>query len=143
MWCKRREWLACYKHSRLVGHGPGGSQATLTQRIFLTLEIASASMLSHAVLGCADLDYGFQIELAEGPLEAGLALSDVAGDVVPVQPHVTPHVRQVQDLLQAGSRFWLLFYQRLHQLFQIVAVVSRNRRELATAGRDDQPSSVF
>ena len=56
-------------------------------------------MLCHAVLCCADLDYGFQVELAEGPLEAGLALSDVAGDVVPVQPHVTSHIRQVQDLL--------------------------------------------
>lgn len=95
-----------------------------------------------AMLCCADLDYGFQVELAEGPLEAGLTLSDVAGDVVPVQPHVTPHIRQIQDLLQAGPRFWLLFYQRLHQLFQIVAVVSRNWRELATAERSDQVSSA-
>ena len=43
-------------------------------------------MPCHAVLCCADLNYGFQVELTEGPLEAGLALSDVAGDVVPVHP---------------------------------------------------------
>ena len=94
------------------------------------------------MLCCADLDYGFQIELAEGPLEAGLALSDVAGDVVPVQPHVTSHVRQIQDLLQAGPCLWLLLDQRLHQLFQIVAEVSRNWWELATAGNNDQSGSV-
>lgn len=82
---------------------------------------------------CADLDYGLQVELAQRPLEAGLALCDVAGDVVPVQPHVAPHICQVQNLLQAGSRLRFLLDQGLHQLFQVIAVVSRNGRELAAA----------
>ena len=67
-------------------------------------------------------------------LEAGLALYDVAGDVVPVGLHVAPHIGQVQNLLQAGPRLRLLLDQRLHQLLQVAAVVGWNGRELATAG---------
>lgn len=81
----------------------------------------------------AHLSNALQVELAEGALEAGLALGDVAGDVVPVGLHVPAHVAQVQDLLQAGPRLRLLLDQRLHQLLQVAAVVGRDGREFATA----------
>lgn len=81
-----------------------------------------------------DLDHSLQVELAEGALEAGLALGDVARYVVPVQPHVPPHIGQVQDLLQAGPRLRLLLDQGLHQLLQVTAVVRWDWWELATAG---------
>ena len=68
-------------------------------------------------------------------LEAGLALYDVAGDVVAVGLHVAPHIGQVQNLLQAGPRLRLLLDQRLHQLLQVAAVVAGDGRELATAGK--------
>ncbi len=79
------------------------------------------------------LGHSLQVELTEGPLEAGLALCDVARYVIPVQLHVATHIGQVQDLLQAGPGFWLLLDERLHQLLQIIAEVRWNRREFPTA----------
>lgn len=84
----------------------------------------------------AHLGHSLQVELAEGSLEASLALCNVARHVVPVQLHVATHIGQVQDLLQAGPCFWLLLDQRLHQLLQIIAEVPWNWRELPTAARD-------
>ena len=85
--------------------------------------------------GKPDLDYGLQVELAQGALEAGLPLGDVARYVVPVQPHVAPHVGQVQDLLQAGAGLRLLLDEGLHQLPQVAAVVGGDGRELAAAAQ--------
>ena len=82
----------------------------------------------------ADLDHSLQIELTQRSLEAGLALCDVAGDVVPVQPHVAAYIGQIQNLLQAGACLGLLLDQGLYQLLQVTAVVSWDWGELPTAG---------
>ncbi len=108
----------------------------MSKSSMMTLAIGAsyeAVMFTQDGLREAHLGHSLQVELTEGSLEASLALCDVARYVVPVQLHVATHIGQVQDLLQAGSCFWFLLDERLHQLLQIIAVVPWNWRELPTA----------